>query len=102
MLVKIHNAYRTSIAICDLDLLGKKFEEESNEKTLEIDLTGSFFQGQEKSEEEIEKIVKSGLEEDATFNIVGKKSCDLMKKLGVVSDSSILRISGIPVSLSLM
>ena len=44
MLVKIHKSYRDVVAICDSRLLGNKFEQGN----MQIDLTGEFFNGDEK------------------------------------------------------
>jgi len=98
MLVKIHNAYRTTISICDSGLIGKKFVEGN----YQLDLTGRFFAGEEKSPFQLKKIIQRGLVEDATFNIVGKESCDFAKKIGLISNKGTLTIKGVPVALILI
>ena len=47
MIVKIHKMPdgRSVIAVCDSNLLGKKFEE----KNLQLDLTADFYKGSEKT-----------------------------------------------------
>jgi len=97
MLVKIHNAYRMIVAVCDEDLIGKKFEEGNKQ----LDLTGTFFKGKEKTREEVIEIVRDAQTEDAIFNIAGKESCALLKELGVISDEGILYVDSVPVSLVL-
>jgi uncharacterized protein len=98
MLVKIHEAYRLTIAICDSDLIGKVLEEGK----LNLDLTGNFFKGEEKTEEEVAAIIEDGKLEDATFSLVGKETCNLALKLGLILGSGITYIQGVPVSLVLM
>ena len=51
MLVKVHKNTEGQIllAICDDDLIGKKFEEGN----LQLDLSSDFYKGEEKSEDEI-------------------------------------------------
>jgi len=98
MLVKIHKSYRNVIAICDSELLGKKLEEGNTQ----IDLTGEFFNGDEKSESEVLEIIKDEKTEDATFNIVGKKAIQLALKTGIVDKQGIKTIKGIPVALTLL
>lgn len=98
VLVKIHDAYRTVVAVCDSDLLGKKFEEEQKQ----IDLTGKFFEGEEKSEEELRTILSNAKKEDATFNVVGEESCRIALDLGLINEEGILKVQNIPVALSLM
>ena len=39
MLVKIHKSYRNVVAVCDSDLIGKKFEEDK----FQLDLKESFY-----------------------------------------------------------
>ncbi len=70
MKLKIHNSYRNIVAICDSELLGKKFEEEKKQ----LDLSGEFFNGEDLSEEQVLTIMEDEKTEDATFNIVGEKA----------------------------
>lgn len=98
MLVKIHNSCRTVVAICDKDLLGKKISSENKQ----IDLTTTFFNGEEKTEREVREIIEDMRREDATFNIVGPKSCKIALEQGLIDSSCILQISGIPVCLILL
>ncbi len=98
MFVKIHKSYRAVVAICDDELLGKKFEEEKSQ----IDVKESFFKGDKKSSKETEEIIEKMAAEDATFNIVGEKSVALAIKCGVIHEEGIIRIQGIPIALVLM
>lgn len=98
MLVKIHKAYRNVIAICDSELLGKRFEEEK----MQIDVKESFFNGEEANEKEIENIMEEGKSTDATFNIVGRKSVGLAVKNNLITEENIIKIQGIPVALVLI
>ncbi len=97
MLIKIHKSYRDIITICDSNLLGKKFEQ--GKMQLEI---GNFFDGAEKSQEQVLEIMKESAKEDATFNIVGKKATDLALKAGIIGKEGIKTIQGIPVALTLL
>ncbi|MDO8623380.1 MAG: DUF424 family protein [archaeon] len=97
MLIKIHNAYRLIVAVCDEDLIGKKFEQDIKQ----LDLTGAFFKGEEKTEKETEEIILDQLKEDATFNVVGKKSCNLFRKLGLITEEGITYVDSVPVALIL-
>lgn len=98
MLIKVHEAKRIVIALCDKELLGKKFEEENTE----LDLNGEFFKGEEKTEDEIKKMLIFYKKEDASFNIVGKKSCSLALEIGLIKEENIGKIAGIPYSLILL
>jgi len=90
MIVKVHKTQdgRKIVAICDNDLIGKKFEE----KNLQLDLSADFYKGEEKSEEEIIELIKGSY----MVNIVGKKSINLAVKLGIMDKKNIIKIKKIP------
>jgi len=98
MKIKIHSSYRNIIAICDSELLGKKFEEEK----MQLDLTGEFFNGEDLSEEQVLAIIEDEKTEDATFNIVGEKAIELALKAGIIKKEGIIRIQGVPIALTLL
>lgn len=101
MFVNIIKGYRDVVAICDSDLLGKKFEElsESGELILQLDVKENFYKGKEGREidnEELLALIKSFSLEDATFNIVGENSVAVAIRAGIVSRESVKRIQEIP------
>jgi len=98
MFVKIIRSQRDLVAVCDSELLGKKFEEEK----FQLDLTGGFFRGEEFSKEETIEIMKKMAREDATFNIVGKDSVDAALKAEIIVKEGIAEIQGIPFALVLI
>ena len=98
MLVKIHSSYRKIVAICDTDLLGKKFEEGKRA----IEIKEGFFKGEEKTEPDVLKIIEEHSGEDSTFNIVGKDSIKTALKSGIIQKEGIIHIQGIPVALILL
>lgn len=100
IMIKVHESYRKIIAVCDSDLLGKKF----TEGNLQLDLRESFYGGEEVDEEKAAEMMRYEMAEDATFNIVGKESIKAAIKAGIIEDSeeSIIRIKGIPHALGLM
>lgn len=69
MLVKIHESYRKIVAVCDVELLGKRFEEGIRQ----LDINKDFYGGEKKNEKEVIEILKDNALDDATFNFVGKK-----------------------------
>lgn len=75
------------IALCDKNLLGKKFEEGNHQ----LDLTTDFYKGEEKSEQEIKELLKDAY----IINLVGQESLNLMKKLKL-NPEKIIRIKNIP------
>jgi len=98
MLIKIIRSQRDLVAVCDSELLGKRFEEGK----FQLDLTGSFFRGDEFSKEETIEIMKKMSKEDATFNIVGKNSVNCALETGIIIEEGIAEIQGIPFALVLI
>lgn len=100
MLVKIHKATRYVVAICDTDLFGKKFTDADGIR--EIDLNTSFFKGEEQNEEQVEEILNDYKREDASFNIIGEQSCKIALKVGLIDKEGLIKISNIPIALTLL
>ena len=98
MLLNIIKSYRDIVVICDSELIGKYFEE--NE--FQLNIKENFYNGEKKSEEELLKIIQEMSKEDATFNVVGKKSISTALKAEIISESSVKKIQGIPFALVLL
>lgn len=98
ILIKIHETYRQVIAVCDSELLGKKFEQ--GNRQLEID--EAFFNGYEVSEEKAIKIIKDKLREDACFNFAGPHSVQAGIKAGAIDESCVMKVQNIPYALLLV
>jgi hypothetical protein len=98
MFFKIHRSYRDVVAICDSEIVGKLFEE----GIFQLEVKESFYKGQEAREEEISRIIQIMSAEDATFNIVGKKSIALAIKQGLISEEGIKRIQNVPFAMVLL
>ena len=98
MLIKIIKTYRDVVAVCDANLLGKKFEEGK----FQLDVKESFFNGEKTSEEEVINIMKQMSVEDSTFNIVGEKSVNAAVKAGIISKDGVKKIQGIPFAIILI
>lgn len=96
--VKLHKSYRIVVAICDSNLLGKKFEEGIKQ----LDIRESFYKGKNISYQEAVKLIISQSKEDSTFNIVGEKSIGAAKKAGIIEDHGIGKIHDIPFALVLL
>lgn len=97
MFLKVIEAYRDVVALCDENLIGKKF----NEDKFQLDVKESFFKEDEISEEKAIEVLKDMQKEDATFNIVGKESTTTAIKAGVISERDIQKIEGIPFAIIL-
>jgi len=98
LFIKIHKSYRDVIAICDSEIVGKKFEE----GRFQLDIKENFYKGEEINEEKAINIIQRMSKEDATFNIVGDKSVNAAVKAGIVEKRGIKKIKGIPFALVLL
>ena len=100
MFAKIHKSHniRPVIAICDSELLGKKFEE----KKRQLDVRENFYKGTEMNKEEVIKLIQRQMIEDASFNIVGKESISIALEAGIITREGVRKIKGIPFALVLL
>ncbi|MAG16081.1 hypothetical protein CMO88_03400 [Candidatus Woesearchaeota archaeon] len=89
ILTKVHVVNgRKLVAICDEELIGKKFEEND----LQLDLTGSFYKGEQVNEEELKKL----LENAYVVNFAGKESVEFGIKNSFIKKENVLTVSGVP------
>ena len=98
MYINVIKSYRTVVAVCDKELLGKRFEE----GILQLDVKESFYKGKEASEEEVLETLKKFSYEDATFNIVGPESVSVAIKAKVILEENVGEIDSIPFALVLV
>ena len=96
--LKIHRSYRSVVAICDLELLGKRFEEGNRQ----LDIRENFYKDQEISTEDLIKIIKRQRVEDASFNIIGEKSVQAALETEIITNDSIGKVNNIPFALTLL
>lgn len=98
MLVKIHDAYRMIVAICDSDVYGRVLQGDSKQ----LDLSGDFFKGEEQTADDLRIIIDDAAKEDAIFNVVGEESCNLCLDMDIIQEEGIVRIDGVPVAMVLL
>jgi len=98
MYIKIHRSYRNVVALCDADLIGKKFEEGKRQ----LDVRENFYKDKKVTKEETIKLLKQQANEDSTFNIVGKKSIQAAIQAGLITKQSVHKIKNIPFTLILI
>jgi uncharacterized protein len=96
--VRIIKSHRDIVAICDSDLIGKKFEEGK----FQLEVKESFFLGKEMNEEEVMDVIIKMSEDDATYYIIGENSVNAAIKSGLIEESEVKRIQGIPFTLLLL
>lgn len=96
--VNVIKSYRDVVAICDKELLGKKFEEGK----FQLDVKENFYKGELVSEEEAIKISESFSKEDSTFNIVGENSIKVALKTRMIEKEDVGEVEGIPFALVLL
>ncbi len=98
MLVKIIKSHRDVVAVCDSELLGKKFESGK----FQLDVKENFFNGKEMDEIQAIEVMKRMSSDDATFNIVGKNSVSAALKAGIIAEEGVGEIQGVPFALVLL
>jgi len=96
--IKVHKSYRIVVAVCDSELIGKKFEEGKRQ----LDLRENFYRDIEVDKESAINIIIKQTREDATFNIVGKESIAAAIEAEIISEETIDEIQGIPFALVLI
>ena len=89
MYIKLHKLHeRVIIAICDDNLLGKKFEEKDHL----LEIPERFFKGEKKSREEIITLIKKA----HIINLVGKESVQFGIQNQLIDKNNIKTIKNIP------
>lgn len=96
--IKIHEAYRKVVAVCDPELIGKYFEKGN----LQLKVKKEFYEGEEKTEKETIEILREAKIDDAIFNLVGKRAVDTAIKAGLIDKKGVIKIDNVPHALSLL
>ncbi|MBT3324182.1 DUF424 family protein [archaeon] len=85
ILVKYHEKV---VAIADSDLIGKNFEEND----IVLDVSERFYKGEEKTREEIVKILK----EENNVNMIGKEIIKIALEEGFINEEEVIKVQGVP------
>jgi hypothetical protein len=96
--VKVHQSYRTVVALCDSSLIGKRLEEGKRE----LHVRESFFKEKEIDFDQAVKLISIQAREDATFNIVGHDAIKAALEAGLIDNESIATIQNVPFTLVLL
>ena len=89
MYIKVHIVQeRKIVAVCDEELLDKKFEEKDHL----LEISNRFYNGEKKSKEEIIPIIK----EAHIVNLVGKKAVQLGIESKIIDKNNIKTVKNIP------
>ena len=86
------------MAVCDNNLLGKRFEEGK----LQLNVDEKFYGGKEYEKKKALKILQNALDDDACFNFVGKNSIDLGIEAGLVKKENQITIQSVPHALAFL
>ena len=84
----IHSDGRVVIAVCDKELIGKKFSEGDKQ----LDFTSDFYKGKEMSP----LLIGDMLRNADSANLAGHKSTQLGLEEGIIEKDQIITIDGIP------
>ncbi len=89
VIVKIHKREdRTIVAVCDSDLIGRKFTEGERQ----LDLTADFYKGDERDGKDVGDIIRNA----DMVNLVGQESVKLGLQEEVITQDHVITIDGIP------
>jgi len=90
MIVRVHKTPdgKKLVAVCDSELLGKKFEQGN----LQLDLTSDFYKGEEKNGDEVKEIIRGAY----IVNVVGQESVAFFISIGIINKKHVLKIGGVP------
>jgi len=90
MIVKVHKKDgRTMVAVCDDELLGKKFEQGNKQ----LDLTSDFYKGDQYTDKQL---VGDMIRNADVINLVGTISVSLGIEEGLIEKENVINIDGIP------
>lgn len=98
MFVKINEAYRRIVAVCDAEIIGKTFEQDS----MQLEVNEEFYKGEKKTEKEVIEIMRVEASEDSTFNLVGRRAVQAGIKARIISKGGVIEIQGVPHALTLL
>lgn len=82
------------IALCDDDLVGKTLKDER----IEIFINPEFYAGETYNHKDVNDIkkIKTMLENAFSINAIGHESVSFLLDLGLIDESKIIRVQGIP------
>ncbi|MEM3781520.1 MAG: DUF424 family protein [Candidatus Micrarchaeaceae archaeon] len=80
------------LALCDEELIGKRYED--GKRQLDLETYSGFYKGERLDEKSAEEEVSK--EKFYSANIVGKRSISIFVKHGLLDKSGISEICGIP------
>ncbi|MBD3361435.1 DUF424 family protein [Candidatus Woesearchaeota archaeon] len=90
MIVKVHKKDgRTIVAVCDDELLGKKFEQDGKQ----LDLASDFYNGDKYTDKQL---VGDMIRNADVINLVGTISVSLGIEEGLIDKENVINIDGIP------
>lgn len=92
MWIKLHKSSRTVVAVCDEDIIGKKFLEGIKQ----LDIRESFYKGEKIDKTTLINLMKVEFKEGSTFNIVGKDSISAALEAGIIEKDSWAKLKNIP------
>ncbi|MCX8147403.1 MAG: DUF424 family protein [Candidatus Woesearchaeota archaeon] len=89
-ILKVHESNDFKVlAICDPNILGKKFED----KKIQLDLSSDFYKGKEVDKDELLSEVKK---RPCHLNIAGKDSINLFLRQNIINKEKIIWVKGVP------
>lgn len=96
MIVKLHKTKNNQLilAVCDKDIIGKKFEEEKKQ----LDMTSDFYKGEEMSDKKTADLMKKAY----MINFVGKEAIKLAINESIIEKENTKKICNVPYAMVLV
>ena len=88
IITKKNSTHGSLLVITDKDILGKRF----SEGKLQLDLSKEFYQGEEKSNDEVKKMIP----EARHLHLTGKEAVALGIEMDLVESKNILYVKKVP------
>jgi len=90
MIVKVHKKDdRTIVAVCDDELIGRKFEQGE----LQLDLTSDFYKGDKYTDKQL---VGDMMRNADVINVVGTLSVGLGLEEELIDKGQVIHVDGVP------
>ena len=85
--------HKLILAVCDKELLGKKFEQDNKV----LDLTSSFYKGELMNQEEVLDLMNKAY----ILNLIGEASVKLALNNNLISERLVFKVKNIPYAQSI-
>ena len=95
LIVKLHKKNdRTTVAVCDCDLVGHLFEENGKQ----LDLRSDFYKGEELDRQSVGDLIRNA----DIISLAGKEAIKLGLEEDIIDEDHIITVDGVPHAQAIM